>query len=324
MTPMKNNRRMLWSVSLALMVTPWLLPNRYLLNVAVLIGIYALAVIGLNLLIGYAGQISLGHAAFFGIGAYGAAILTTRFHWDPFLALAAAACLVAGVAWVIGRPALKLQGHYLAMATLGFGIIVQIFMDELVEWTGGTQGMSNIPKLSIGGYQFSGDFQLYFLVWGLIVLVQLLLQNLLGGKIGRIFLAIHTNETAAESLGINTARLKVQVFVFSAVLAGVAGGLYAYAISYISPEPFGFGFSVLLLTMVAIGGMGSLWGPVVGTVLLGVLPELLRSFKDFDILIYGVLLMMIIFFLPKGVVALLEAAWRAVLPLRRGKGVHHE
>ncbi len=324
MTPMKNNRRLLWSVSLVLMVTPWLLPNRYMLNVAVLIGIYALAVIGLNLLIGYAGQISLGHAAFFGIGAYGVAILTTRFHWDPFLALAAAGCLVAGVAWVIGRPALKLQGHYLAMATLGFGIIVQIFMDELVEWTGGTQGMSNIPKLSIGGYQFSGDFQLYFLVWGLIVLVQLLLQNLLGGKIGRIFLAIHTNETAAESLGINTARLKVQVFVFSAVLAGVAGGLYAYAISYISPEPFGFGFSVLLLTMVAIGGMGSLWGPVLGTVLLGILPELLRSFKDFDILIYGVLLMMIIFFLPKGVVALLEAAWGAVLPLKRGKGVHHE
>lgn len=291
-------------IGLALFIIPWILPNRYFLTVAVLIGIYSLIVIGLNLLIGYAGQISLGHAAFYGLGGYGVAIFTTKLNWSPFLSLIASLVIVAFIAWVIGRPTLKLKGHYLAMATLGFGLIVQILLEEMADLTGGPQGISGIPKLSILGLKFSGDFQLYFLVWGLVMMVQVMLTNLIRGKVGRAFLAIHTNEVATESLGVDTARLKLSVFVISAVLAGLAGCFYAFSINYLSPEPFGFGFSILLLTMVIVGGMGDLWGPILGTVLLGILPEVLRAFKDFDILVYGLLLMLIVIFMPRGVISM--------------------
>lgn len=300
---MKKEYRPVLVLSVILLIVPWILPNRYFLSIAVLVGIYTLIVIGLNLLIGYAGQISLGHAAFYGLGGYAAAILTTRFNWSPLVSLVAALFLVGLIAWLIGQPTLKLKGHYLAMATLGFGLIVQILLDEMVELTGGPQGISGIPKFAIFGLKFSGDFQLYFLVWGLVMVTQIMVINLIRGKIGRAFLAIHTNEAAAQSLGVDTAQLKLVVFVISAVLAGLAGGLYAYSINYLSPEPFGFGFSILLLTMVIIGGMGDLWGPFLGTFLLGILPEVLRTFKDYDILVYGLLLMLIVIFKPRGIIS---------------------
>ncbi len=294
----------LWFLALFACILPWVLPNRYFLNIAVIMGIYALITLGLNLLIGYAGQISLGHAAFFGIGSYTAAILTVQFGWNPWLALVAAIAITILGAWIIGKPTLKLKGHYLAMATLGFGFIVQILMSELTTLTGGPQGISGIPKLALGGFRFSGDFQLYFLVWGFVVAVQWMMIHIIYGKIGRAFLAIHTNEAAAESLGINTARLKLTVLMISAGLAGLAGVFYAFAINYINPEPFGFNFSILLVTMVVVGGTGSLWGPVLGTVILTLIPEVLRVFKDFDILIYGLILMLIIIFMPDGMISL--------------------
>ncbi len=301
---MNNKYWSLLLMSVVLLIIPWILPNRYFLNVAVLIGIYVLITIGLNLLIGYAGQISLGHAAFYGIGSYTVAIITTRFKGDHLLALIAALCLAGLIAWIIGKPTLKLKGHYLAMATLGFGFIVQILLEEMADLTGGPQGISGIPKLTIMGFKFISDLEIYFLVWGLVIFTQLMVVNLIRSKIGRAFLAIHTNETAADSLGVNTASLKMTVFIISAALAGLAGGLYAFSISYINPEPFGFSFSILLVTMVIIGGMGDLWGPILGTVILAVIPELLRAFKDFDILIYGFILILIIIFMPKGIISL--------------------
>lgn len=301
---MKQEYGIIAVIGLILFIIPWLLPNRYLLSVAVLVGIYSLIAIGLNLLLGYAGQISLGHAAFYGMGAYTAAVLTTRFHWEPLLALCASLFVVGIIAWLIGKPALKLKGHYLAMATLGFGLIVQILLDEVVEITGGPQGISGIPKLAILGFSFKDDFRVYFLIWGLVMAVQFMVVNLIKGKMGRAFLAIHANELAAETMGINTASLKQTVFVMSAVLAALAGAFYAFAINYISPEPFGFNFSIMLVTMVVIGGMGNLWGPLLGTALLGIIPELLRSFKNFDIAVYGLLLILIVIFMPRGVISI--------------------
>lgn len=306
---MKQEYRVIAIISLILLVIPWLLPNRYLLSVAVLVGIYSFITIGLNLLLGYAGQISMGHAAFYGMGAYTVAVLTTRFQWDPFLALCMALLVVGVIAWLIGKPTLKLKGHYLAMATVGFGLIIQILMDELVEITGGPQGISGIPKLAILGFSIKDDFRAYFLIWGLVMAVQWMVVNLIKGKMGRAFLAVHTNESAADSLGINTASLKQTVFVMSAVLAALAGAFYAFTINYISPEPFGFNFSIMLVTMVVIGGMGNLWGPLLGTALLGILPELLRSFKNFDIAVYGLLLIIIVIFMPKGVISIFD--WMA-------------
>jgi branched-chain amino acid transport system permease protein len=315
---MKQEYRVIAIISVILFVIPWLLPNRYLLSVAVLVGIYSFMTIGLNLLLGYAGQISMGHAAFYGMGAYTVAVLTTRFHWDPFFALCASLILVGVIAWLIGKPTLKLKGHYLAMATLGFGLIVQILLDEMVDITGGPQGISGIPKLAILGFSFKDDFQAYFLIWGLVMAVQLMVVNLIKGKMGRAFLAIHSNELAADSLGIHTASLKQNVFVMSAVLAALAGAFYAFTINYISPEPFGFNFSIMLVTMVVIGGMGNLWGPLLGTALLGILPEMLRSFKNFDIAVYGLLLILIIIFIPKGVIGLFDWAANSMKKVVKG------
>lgn len=303
---MKQEYRVIAIISIILFVIPWLLPNRYLLSVALLVGIYTFITIGLNLLLGYAGQISLGHAAFYGMGAYTVAVLTTQFHWDPFLALCASLLLVGIISWLIGKPTLKLKGHYLAMATLGFGLIIQILLDEVVEITGGPQGISGIPKLAVLGFSFKDDFRAYFLIWGLVIAVQWMVVNLIKGKMGRAFLAIHTNELAAETMGINTTALKQTVFVMSAVLAALAGAFYAFTVNYISPEPFGFNFSIMLVTMVVIGGMGNLWGPLLGTALLGILPEVLRSFKNFDIAVYGLLLILIVIFLPKGVISIFD------------------
>ena len=300
---MKQEYRVIAIISLILMFLPWLLPNRYLLNVAMLVGVYSFITIGLNLLLGYAGQISLGHAAFYGMGAYTVAILTTRFNWPSFLALGAALILVGLIAWLIGKPTLKLKGHYLAMATLGFGLIIQILLEEMVDLTGGPQGIGGIPKLSLFGFCFQDDFRSFFLIWGLVMFVQLMVVHLVKGKMGRAFLAIHSNELAAATVGINTAALKQTAFVMSAVLAGLAGAFYAFSINYISPEPFGFNFSIMLVTMVVIGGMGDLWGPILGTALLGILPELLRGFKNFDIAVYGLLLILIMIFMPKGVIS---------------------
>ena len=247
----------------------------------------------------------MGHAAFYGLGAYAVAVLTTKYQWNPLLALGVSLILVGIIAWIIGKPTLKLKGHYLAMATLGFGLIIQILLDELVDLTGGPQGISGIPKLNIAGFSISDDFRMYFVVWGLVILVQLMVGNVIKGKIGRAFLAVHSNELAAETMGIHTASLKQTVFIISAVLAALAGGLYAFSINYISPEPFGFNFSIMLITMVVIGGMGDLWGPLIGTALLSIIPELLRGFKNFDIALYGLMLMLIIIFLPKGVVSII-------------------
>jgi branched-chain amino acid transport system permease protein len=302
-----------------LLALPWLLPNRYLLNIALLIGIYCLIVTGLNLLIGYAGQISLGHAAFYGLGAYTAAILTTKYHWGTFLALVTSVFLVTIIAWLIGKPTLKLKGHYLAMATLGFGIIIQILFNEMVGLTGGPQGIAGIPKLEIFGFKFATDLELYYLVWGAVILVQIMVMNLIRSKVGRAFLAIHTNEPAAEALGIDTANLKLLVFVLSGALAGLAGTFYAYSINYLSPNPFGFNFSILLLTMVMVGGMGDLWGAVLGTVLLGIIPELLRQFKDFEQVIYGILLILIVIFMPKGAISIIYSITDKFKPVKKGE-----
>lgn len=315
---MKQENRVIIIISILLFIIPWLLPNRYLLNIAVLVGIYTFITIGLNLLMGYAGQVSMGHAAFYGLGAYTVAVLTTRYQVDPFLALCVSLLLVGVIAWFIGKPTLKLKGHYLAMATLGFGLIIQILMDEMVEITGGPQGIGEIPKLVIFGFSFKDDFRIYFLIWGLVMVVQWMVVNLVKGKMGRAFLAIHANELAADSLGVNTASLKQTVFVMSAVLAALAGAFYAYSINYISPEPFGFHFSIVLVTMVVIGGMGNIWGPILGTALLGIIPELLRSFKNFDIAVYGLLLIVIVIFMPKGVISLFTWAGQKTAKMVKG------
>jgi branched-chain amino acid transport system permease protein len=266
------------------------------------IGIHTLLVVGLNLLLGYAGQISLGHAAFFGLGAYTSGILTATAGLDPWLALVAGLAVSGAAAYLIGIPALKLRGYYLAMATLGFGIIIYIILNEADALTGGPSGLTGIPSLSLAGFAFNTPRRLYLLIWVILGLILYISANLVNSRTGRAIRALHDGEGAAESLGVDTFRLKLKIFVWSALYASLAGSLYAHTLNFIAPSSFGFMFSIKLVTMVVLGGMASIWGSLLGAATLTVLPELLTVFHDFEMVIFGAILMVIMIFLPRGLV----------------------
>ncbi|PIP41386.1 MAG: branched-chain amino acid ABC transporter permease, partial [Desulfobacterales bacterium CG23_combo_of_CG06-09_8_20_14_all_51_8] len=242
----------------------------------------------------------------FGMGAYISGIITTRFSIDPFLIIILAAFCAGALAFVIGFPILKLKGHYLAMATLGFGIIMYIMFNETVAFTGGPSGLSGIPNLHIGSLIFDNDLNNYYLVWVFTLAVMLLSINLFQSRIGRALRAIHDSEVAARVMGVNVRILKVQIFTVSAVISAIAGSLYAHIMTFIAPASFGFNFSVELLTMVVIGGLGSIYGSFLGAAILTMLPEFLRVFQDFDIVVYGLMLILMTMFMPGGLVSGIE------------------
>lgn len=284
------------------LLLPLLVQEGYLLNVMVFVGIHTILALALNLLLGYAGQISLGQAGFFGMGAYISGILTANHAVNPWLAMAVAAAVVTLLAFIVGFPILKLKGHYLAMATLGLGIIIYIVFNEAIAQTGGPSGLSGIPNLSIAGFTFDNDFKNYYLIWGVTLLVIGLSLNLVHSRIGRALRAIHDSEVAARVMGVNARLLKVQIFALSAGLSAIAGSLYAHTMTFIAPASFGFNFSVELVTMVIIGGLASIYGSLLGAALLTMLPEMLRAFQDYDIIVYGLLLVVMTMFMPGGLV----------------------
>ena len=285
---------------LVLLAVPAALPNEYYLSICILGSLNAVIAVGLNLLMGYAGQVSLGHAAFYGLGAYATAICTTRFGLPIPVGMAAGVTLAAAVAWIVAAPTLRLKGNYLAMATLGFGIIISIVFNEAVDLTGGPSGYVGIPRLALFGHTFESDRSYYTLMAVILALVVLVALNLMKSRTGRALRALHVSEKAASSLGIDIAAHKRFVFVLSAALAGLAGVLYAHYLSFIAPASFGFAFSVQLVVMVVLGGMASVWGSVAGAFFLTALPEALREFEDIDILVYGAILVLTIMFLPDG------------------------
>jgi branched-chain amino acid transport system permease protein len=268
--------------------------------VGVTIGFNVMLAVALNLFIGFAGQISLGHAAFFGMGAYASAILTTRYGWSPWPAMGVGLVIVYVVALLISRPILKLKGHYLAMATLGFGIIVNIIMVEAVDWTGGPDGMSGIPGLELFGWAVDSDLRWYAVMAVVMLATVLLSLNIIDSRAGRALRAVHGSEVAAQTLGVDTARVKSQVFVLSACLASLAGSLFAHQQNFISPVSFNFFFSIEVVTMVVLGGLASTYGAVFGAIVLTLLPQVLVVFEDYEVLILGTILMSIMIFLPQG------------------------
>jgi len=285
-----------------ILLAPLLVHEGYLLNVMVFVGIHTMLALALNLLLGYAGQISLGQAGFFGLGAYISGILTSTHGINPWLAMLTAAVIVSILAFLVGFPILKLKGHYLAMATLGLGIIIYIVFNEAIDHTGGPSGLSGIPSLSIGDFSFDTDLKNYYLIWGFTVLSMGLALNLVHSRIGRALRAIHDSEVAARVMGVNARLLKVQIFALSAGLSAVAGSLYAHTMTFIAPASFGFSFSVELVTMVIIGGLASVYGSLLGAALLTFLPEFLRTFQDYDIIVYGLLLVIMTMYMPGGLV----------------------
>jgi len=307
----KTDRWIFAFVVLLIAIFPWVVLNISAISnyveVMIFAGIFSLVCLGLSLLMGYAGQISLAQAAFFGIGAYSSGILTAHFGWNPWLAMPVGAALAAAVAWVVGVPALRLKGHYLAMATLGFGVIVHIVFNEEIDWTGGPSGMVDIPGLSIAGWRISSEIQWYYLIWGVVFLALLFCFHILHSRVGRALRAIHEEEVAAEAMGVPTARYKVQIFVFGAVLAAIAGSFYTHYVTFLSPSSFNLMWSIRFVLMVMVGGMQSLWGALLGTVLLTFVGnEWLQVFADFEVLVYGTILLVVALFLPQGLIAILR------------------
>ena len=262
-------------------VLPLFIRGDYYLSVLVFMGLNSLIVIGLSLPMGYAGQISLGHAAFYGIGAYCTGVLTTHFGFSIFTGLPGRRSFLSIlVAIIVGIPALRLKGHYLAVATLGIGEIVFIIFNEWMEFTGGPSGLSNIPGVHLGNFQFNTSFRFYYLVWGINLLALLFSLNIIHSRVGRALRSMHGSETAASAMGVNLSFLKIQVFVLSAVYASIAGSLYAHFVSFISPNNFGLMVSIMFLMMGVIGGIHNIWGALFGASLLTFLPEYLRVFQS--------------------------------------------
>ncbi len=282
-----------------LALVPWLV-NAYYVSMAIIIGIHSLITVGLCLLMGYTGQISLGQAAFYGIGAYISAILTQRYGVSPWLAMAVAAAATGGFAYIIGRPVLRLKGNYLAMATLGLGVITYIIFREAEGITGGLTGISAIPYLSIGDFAFDSDQKYFYAVWAFTLAALVISQNIVNSRTGRALRAIRDSETAAESIGINVPELKSRVFALSAVYASIAGSLYVHYITYVSPQPFDFLFSVRLILMAVVGGLASIWGAVFGTATVSFLGDFLHRFGDWEVIALGFILMAIVIFMPRG------------------------
>lgn len=299
-------------LAVALALLPFVLPNNFYRDVAILAGFNAVVCVGLNLLIGYAGQVSLGHAGFFGIGAYGSAVLVGAHGWPAAGALAAAAAGAALLAFLLARPILRLKGHYLAMATLGIGIIVSIVLRTETGITGGPDGMA-VEPFTLLGLAVQGERVWYWVVAGLLLASVWLSLNLVDSALGRALRAVHGSEVAAATLGVDTARVKVLVFVLSAVFASVAGSLFAHYTGLITPAAADFLKSVELVTMVVFGGMASTFGAVVGAAAITVLPQVLTVFADYQHLMLGLILMLTMVFMPRGLVPTLTA----LLTLRR-------
>jgi branched-chain amino acid transport system permease protein len=283
--------------------------NPYHLHTLIMAGIFAVLALSLNLLLGYTGQLSLGHAAFFGIGAYATALLSVKLEWSPWIGMLAATVLPGLAGWGIGRLALKLRGAYFVLLTISFAGVVSLVSVNWMDLTNGPLGIPGVPALAVAlpglpelSLRSKGAF--YYLVLVAVVATYVLCRRIVVSRIGRALVALRENETLAESVGIDGTFYLVLAAAISAALAGAAGGLYAHYTRFVSPEVFLFTYTVTMVIMVVAGGKGTLAGPVVGAVIFTVLPEALRALASWQwqMLLYGLLLIATLFFMPRGIV----------------------
>ena len=287
--------------ALIIAALPLVLPSTFYLRMAALVFIFALAVIGLNLLMGFAGQVSLGHAGFFGIGAYTVAVGPTHLGVPSWAALLAGPAIAGIVAFLIGRPILKLRGHYLAVATLGMGLLFAMLFTNEARWTGGPDGMP-VPRLVVFGWTVRGSQSWYWISGVSLVIGAWLAVNVIASPTGRALRAIHDSEVAARVLGVDVARYKLLAFVLSAIYAAVAGAYLALFDALVTPAAAGFLRSVEFVTMAVLGGLGSVLGSLVGAAVLVLLPQLLTVFHEYEHIALGLIMILCMIFLPAGVV----------------------
>ncbi|NRP72173.1 hypothetical protein ILFOPFJJ_03069 [Ensifer psoraleae] len=299
----------LLALILAWLLAPLLIETGGTFNLFIFAFINLILVLGLSLLFGYAGQISLGQAGFYGIGAYMAAVLTVRTGLPPVLGLVAAIIVPAALGYIIGRPVLRLRGYYLAMVTAALGLILHTIFVEWVDVTGGYSGITGIPALTIGTLTARSPVTMYYLSGAVGFTVMLLALRLVDTAYGRAMRTMRESEMAARSCGIPTARLKAEVFALSAGLSGLAGALYAQYVGFVSPESFTIDTSINLLLALAVGGVGSLWGAAFGAFLLTFLPEWVHELQNAYGLVLGAMVVVMLTLEPRGL-------WGIVLRLR--------
>lgn len=302
----------------AILLLPSIL-NGYQLQVMVMVGIFAILTLSLNVISGYGGMISLGHAGFFLVGAYTSALLTVDMGVNPWIALIAAILMTAVFGLLLSIPALKLSGHFLAVITIAFGMIMQILAINMEWLTGGIEGVSRIPAPSIFGYSLRGGNQSYYLVAILLGATLWLLHQILASDFGRSLRAARDDEVAASCMGIDIRLTKIMAFVLSAGVAGLAGGLYAHFVRYINPDSFTLEVSIRIFLMVIIGGIGSLSGSLLGAATVYLLPEFLRFLDNYYYLTFGLAVVLVMRFLPGGLISL-----GSVLRRRRADSVNRK
>jgi branched-chain amino acid transport system permease protein len=319
------------------------------MDTMVRIGIFTIVVVGLNLLMGYAGQASLGQAAFYAMGAYGSAILTARAKtiglpqtlanawWWPWLVMLGTMLFVGAFTYLVGRPILRLRGHYLAMGTLGLGIMVFIILREnfglstaAINLTGGFDGIPDVGRLAIGRFVIWPIERYYFLVWAVALVVIVLSMNIVNSRVGRALRSVHGSEVAANTMGVDTDKHKLQVLVLSAMYASLAGSLYAHFQAAVSPGPFSFVGSLELVVMSVVGGIASVWGAPFGVAVALILKELIRTRMhellrgaggEHEVIAFGVLIIVIMIFMPDG---LTVGTVKLIRRLRRRLAEQHE
>jgi branched-chain amino acid transport system permease protein len=301
------------AMAVLVVALPLVFPSAYYYRVAALVFVFALACVGLNLLMGFAGQVSLGHAGFMGIGAYAVAVGPAHLGLPSWLAFLAGAALSALVAFVVGRPILRLKGHYLAVATLGFGLLLAIVFNNEARFTGGPDGMS-VPRLVLLDWPVRGAITWYWISAVTFLIGAALALNLIDSPTGRALRAIHDSEVAARVLGVDVANKKLAVFVVSAVYASVAGSYFALLNGHVTPDVSGFLRSIELVAMVVLGGMGSVLGSLVGAALLVVLPQTLTFLHDYEHMVLGLIIMGVMIFLRAGIVPALANVLSARRP----------
>jgi branched-chain amino acid transport system permease protein len=303
-----TRRRVLYLVALvaAVALIPAFVHSDYVLNLCIDAGVYAIVVMGLGMLLGFTGQMSLAQAAFFGIGAYTSGWLTTTHGWPVWPAMAGGVALSALVALAVGYPCLRLSGHYLALATIGFGIIAQLVLINWKDVTNGSDGMTGIPPPVIGPWTFDTYGRYFYIVLVAVLLCAYVAWRIKTTRVGRALEAIRENEIAARATGIDATRYKITAFVFAGAYAGLAGALLAHSIKFLSPDSYSFDQSVVFLVMLILGGSSSIGGAILGAVLLTFLPEVLRPLKSSYIMVYGAAVIVMIIYMPRGLMGLFE------------------
>ena len=280
--------------------------NEFLISVSIITGIYIVLLTGLALFLGYGGQFSFAQAVFYGVGAYTSAILTTKYHIPLIASFLSGGVLAGVISYLLSAPILRLRGYYLAVATLAVCQIFHVLVIEQFNITGGPTGVYDIPSFSLLGFEFKTALGYHYLVWAIALASLLFAKNLMNSRIGRALKAIQSSEEAAMVLGVDAFSLKTKIFILTGVTGGLAGGLYAHYVSYISPGNFTLDLSIWLVVILSVGGVRTIMGVVLGAAFTTVFPFLLGKYQNFNMLVFGLILILVLKYMPNGIAGFLE------------------